>query len=59
MSFSATTGSALHAKGETVSEMLDWVPARLRVIRICRPRYRLIGTDSCINNEIVEDAMKL
>jgi transposase len=25
--------------GETVSEMLDHVPARLRVIRICRPRY--------------------
>lgn len=32
-------GGALHAIGETVSEMLDWVPARLRVIRICRPRY--------------------
>jgi transposase len=25
--------------GETVSEMLDWVPARLRVIRIRRPKY--------------------
>jgi transposase len=32
-------GGALHAIGETVSEMLDHVPARLRVIRICRPRY--------------------
>jgi hypothetical protein len=32
--------------GETVSEMLDHVPARLRVIRICRPRYgcRACGT---------------
>jgi transposase len=32
--------------GETVSEMLDHVPARLRVIRICRPRYgcRTCGT---------------
>lgn len=29
----------LHAIGETVSEMLDWVPARLRVIRIRRPKY--------------------
>jgi transposase len=32
-------GGPLHAIGETVSEMLDHVPARLRVIRICRPRY--------------------
>lgn len=32
-------GGAIHAIGETVSEMLDWVPARLRVIRIRRPRY--------------------
>jgi transposase len=32
-------GGALHAIGETVSEMLDWVPARLCVIRIRRPRY--------------------
>ena len=32
-------GGALHAIGETVSEMLDWVPARLRVVRIRRPRY--------------------
>jgi transposase len=39
-------GSALHLIGETVSEMLDHVPARLRVIRICRPRYgcRACGT---------------
>ena len=32
-------GGTLHAIGETVSEMLDWVPARLRVIRIRRPKY--------------------
>jgi transposase len=32
-------GGALHPIGETVSEMLDWVPARLRVIRIRRPKY--------------------
>jgi hypothetical protein len=30
-------GGELHVIGETVSEMLDRVPARLRVIRICRP----------------------
>jgi transposase len=39
-------GGALHRIGETQSEMLDYVPARLRVIRICRPRYgcRTCGT---------------
>jgi hypothetical protein len=40
-------GGALHLIGETVSEMLDHVPARLRVIRICRPRY---GCRSCGTN---------
>ena len=39
-------GGKLHVIGETVSEMLDHVPARIRVIRICRPRYgcRACGT---------------
>ncbi len=39
-------GGALHAIGESVSEMLDWVPARLRVLRIRRPKYacRTCGT---------------
>src|SRR6202165_1485671 len=32
-------GGPLHAIGESVSEMLDWVPAQLRVVRIPRPRY--------------------
>ncbi len=32
-------GAALHAIGESVSEMLDWVPAQLRVIRTVRPKY--------------------
>ena len=32
-------GGELHLIGETVSEVLDHVPARLRVIRIRRPRY--------------------
>ena len=36
-------GGALHAIGESVSEMLDWVPARLRVIRIRRPKYGCRG----------------
>lgn len=39
-------GGALHAVGESVSEMLDWVPAQLRVVRIARPKYacRACGT---------------
>lgn len=39
-------GSAVHAVGETVSEMLDYVPARVRVLRIRRPKYacRRCGT---------------
>jgi transposase len=36
-------GGELHVIGETVSEVLDHVPARLRVIRICRPRYGCRG----------------
>lgn len=32
-------GGALHLIGETVSEMLDWVPAQVRVLRIRRPKY--------------------
>jgi transposase len=28
-----------HPIGESLSEMLDWVPATLRVIRIRRPKY--------------------
>lgn len=36
-------GGALHLAGETVSEMLDWVPARLRVVRIRRPKYGCRG----------------
>jgi transposase len=39
-------GGALHIIGESVSEMLDWVPAQLRVIRTRRPKYacRACGT---------------
>ena len=32
-------GGALHPIGETTSEMLDWVPASLRIIRTRRPKY--------------------
>jgi transposase len=31
-------GGALHLIGESVSEMLDWVPAQLRVVRTTRPK---------------------
>ena len=39
-------GGALHAIGESVSEMLDWSPAQLRVVHISRPKYacRACGT---------------
>ena len=39
-------GGALHVISETVSEMLDFVPAQLRVLRIRRPKYgcRACGT---------------
>ena len=42
----AGCGGALHAIGESVSEMLDWVPAQLRVVRIRRPKFacRACGT---------------
>ncbi|WP_410051573.1 IS66 family transposase [Bradyrhizobium sp. SZCCHNR3013] len=42
----ACCGGALHAIGESVSEMLDWVPAELRVVRIRRPKFacRACGT---------------
>jgi transposase len=32
-------GGAMHSIGESVSEMLDWTPAELRVVRITRPKY--------------------
>lgn len=39
-------GEPLHLIGESVSEMLDWVPAELRVLRVRRPKYacRSYGT---------------
>lgn len=44
-------GGALHAIGESVSEMLDWVLAQLRVVRITRPKY---ACRAC--NEVVQAA---
>jgi transposase len=35
----ACCGGTLHVIGESVSEMLDWIPAQLRVIRTIRPKY--------------------
>jgi transposase len=35
----ACCGGVLHAIGESVSEVLDWIPAQLRVIRTVRPKY--------------------
>lgn len=42
----AGCGGTVHSIGESVSEMLDWVPAQLRVVRIVRPKYacRACGT---------------
>jgi transposase len=39
-------GGMLHSIGESVSEMLDWVPAEFRVVRIRRSKYgcRACGT---------------
>ncbi|MEQ1864978.1 MAG: IS66 family transposase [Micropepsaceae bacterium] len=36
-------GGALHEVGESISEMLDWVPAQLRVVRIRRPKFGCRG----------------
>lgn len=35
----ACCGGALHMIGEGQSELLDWIPAQLRVIRITQPKY--------------------
>ncbi|MCP3411288.1 IS66 family transposase [Bradyrhizobium sp. CCGB01] len=38
-------GGTLHLVGESVSEMLDWVPAQLRVVRTTRPKYACRACD--------------
>jgi transposase len=44
----ACCGGALHVIGESVSEMLDWVPAQLRVIRTTRPKYACRTCDTVV-----------
>jgi transposase len=39
-------GGRLHPIGETTSEMLDWVPAQFRVLRIRRPKYGCRACDT-------------
>lgn len=36
-------GGVLHAAGETVARMIDYVPAQVRVLRIHRPKYGCRG----------------
>jgi len=47
-------GGALHAIGESVSEMLDWVPAQFRVIRITRPKYACRCCESVVQQPAPE-----
>lgn len=39
-------GGALHPAGETISKMMDYVPAQVRVLRIRRPKYGCRGCGS-------------
>ena len=38
-------GGELHTIGESISEMLDWIPAQVRVLRIRRPKYGCRGCE--------------
>ncbi len=38
-------GGELHAIGASISEMLDWIPAQVRVLRIRRPKYGCRGCE--------------
>ena len=40
-------GGALHPIGESISEMLDWVPAQLRVIRVSSRNRRDSANSAC------------
>lgn len=48
----ACCGGALHAIGESVSEMLDWVPAQLRVIRTTRPKYACRTCETVVKRQL-------
>jgi len=41
-------GGGLHCIGESVSEMLDWVPASLRLLRVTRPKYACRACNSVV-----------
>lgn len=47
-------GGPLHAIGESVSEMLDWIPATLRVIRTIRPKYACRTCEKIVQHEAPE-----
>ena len=50
----ARCGGPLHAAGESVSEMLDWIPATLRVIRTVRPKYACRTCEKIVQHEAPE-----
>jgi transposase len=35
-------------RSASVSEMLDWIPAELRVVRVTRPKYACPCPDGCV-----------
>jgi len=47
-------GGAMHPAGESVSEMLDWIPAELRVKRIVRPKYACRSCNRIVQAEAPE-----
>lgn len=50
----AGCGGSLHSIGESVSEMLDWVPAQLRIVRITRPKYACRTCETVMQHEAPE-----
>ena len=50
----ACCGGPLHAIGESVSEMLDWIPATVRVVRTIRPKYACRTCETIIQHEAPE-----
>jgi transposase len=45
-----TCGGALHAAGEDVAEMLEWVPARYKVIRHVRPKFACAQCETLVQS---------
>ncbi|PYE85185.1 IS66 family transposase [Phyllobacterium leguminum] len=50
----ACCGGPLHAVGESVSEMLDWIPAQMRVIHTVRPKYACRICEKIVQHEAPE-----